>query len=679
MKWKGVVVVMVVMLLTTGAYAQEKAKEGGAQERKGYALSEIVVTETKSEQRQDEVTHKVDVVTSEDIDLLTSANRNLTEIFLYQPGTFINPLSRNDANWGSYGGLGPKYNMYLLDGLPIDSFVDPMALDPWILQRAEVHRGPAAVMYPNYLTQDFAGTESALAGISNLITKERMDTRLTRISLGYGSWDTLSGKIYHQGSAGNFHYFLGGSYEQSDYTNYGTEGSWLNMLDDPDYKKPKLYLKTTYFFDRDDHKISLFVNHAQHTGDVGRPNRDYDHTYDIVNLAYSNQINNWLNAQFKLGYRRYDRQWGEDNYPPDLSLRSKDGVKQNIVPLDLSFGIRHMGKSLLTVGADYQHGTYETYSTVGGVKSMGNDATASSLGIYAQEHLIINNWVVRLGGRFSSIKNDYDLLSGVVPEVSSKSWDRFLGSAGVRYNASKQLGIYANVGTSFVPPSAKSVGGTLNASDLGVPGRNGQLPNPGLGPEKGVGYDVGIDYQILDNLIAGVRGFYNKVDDVIVENRVSENPSQSQSVNAGNARSYGIELQLAHYINQNIYWFTNYSYIDTKIKNGVDPDQDGADIPFTPDYTFNVGLVAKLPYDFTVAPYLRLVGSYYDSTSLIGRKKFGAYETINVKIQKLLVKTKDYSMNFNLDLDNVTDNKYEMPWQFQNTGFQAFASIELIF
>ena len=54
----------------------------------------------------------------------------MAEIFQYQPGTFASVLSRNDANWGSYGGLGPKYNGYLLDGLGIDSFVDTMSLDP---------------------------------------------------------------------------------------------------------------------------------------------------------------------------------------------------------------------------------------------------------------------------------------------------------------------------------------------------------------------------------------------------------------------------------------------------------------------------------------------------------------------------------------------------------------------
>ena len=83
--------------------------------------------------------------------------RNLAELMQYTSGQFVNVLSRNDANWGGYAGLGPKYNTYMLDGLPIDSFTDAMSLDPWAFERVEIQKGPAAILYSNYLTMDFAG------------------------------------------------------------------------------------------------------------------------------------------------------------------------------------------------------------------------------------------------------------------------------------------------------------------------------------------------------------------------------------------------------------------------------------------------------------------------------------------------------------------------------------------
>ncbi len=299
---------------------------------------------------------------------------------------------------------------------------------------------------------------------------------------------------------------------------------------------------------------------------MGRPNRDYDHNYDTINLIYANQINDRLNAQLKAGYRYYDRQWNEDNFPTNLALREQDEVKQTIIPVDLTFTLKHLEKSLLSLGADYQHASYETFAETGGITIKGNDAKAYNIGIYAQEELVLDKWVIRAGGRYNDTKNTYDRLGGTVPQIADKSWNKFLWSGGIKFNATEQLSFYSNGGSSFLVPSAKSVGGTLRSSDLGVPGMNGQLPNPNLKPESGVGFDGGINYSPLKNLITGVRGFYTVVDDAIVENRVSLNPSQSQSVNAGKATSYGIELEVKQILTQYLQWFVNYTYTWTNVE-----------------------------------------------------------------------------------------------------------------
>jgi len=158
----------------------------------------IVVTDTKMAQPQARATQKVDVISEDDSARQTSPNRNLSELLKNTSGQFVNPLSRNDANWGSFGGLGPKYNVYLLDGLPIDAFADAMALDPWAVERVELYKGPAAVMYPNYLTMDFAGNEAPLAGITNFIVRDKIDAPASRVRIGQGSYKTTNAGFYHQ-------------------------------------------------------------------------------------------------------------------------------------------------------------------------------------------------------------------------------------------------------------------------------------------------------------------------------------------------------------------------------------------------------------------------------------------------------------------------------------------------
>ncbi len=74
-----------------------------------------------------------------------------------------------------------------------------------------------------------------------------------------------------------------------------------------------------------------------------------------------------------------------------------------------------------------------------------------------------------------------------------------------------------------------------------------------------------------------------------------------------------------------------------------------------------------------------MVGTYFDSTSKSGRRKFGRYQVLNIRLQKTLYKHSDYSLNAALDLNNLFDKRYEMPWQFRDPGFNTFGSLELTF
>ncbi|WP_005036698.1 TonB-dependent receptor plug domain-containing protein [Holophaga foetida] len=642
-------------------------------------LPAVVVTDTKVAQPQSQVTQHIDVLDQEQLEQQTSANRNIAELLQYRAGVFVDTLSRNDANWGSFGGIGPKYSTYLLDGLPIDSFADAMNLDPSAFQQVEMHKGPASVMYSNYLTMDFAGNEAPLAGITNFLLKDRVEGPATRLSLGYGSYNTYTGRLYHQDRKGNLNYFFGAGLEKSDYTDYGTQPSWLNFTKDPEYQKTKLYAKVSYLFDREDHRISLFINHTQHEGDAGRPNRDYNHGYDTINLNYFNQFTPALSVHFKTGYRSYDRRWAEDNYPTNLALREHDGVQQKIIPTDLTFNYRHGGNSLLTFGADSQFATYHTYAEVNGLQSTGNDVKASSMGLFAQEKLVVDKWVFRAGGRFNRTHHEYDIISGGAPGISDNSWNKFLWSLGARYNASPALAIYANSGSSFVVPSAKAVGGTLLSSDLGVTGKNGQLPNPDLKPESGIGSDIGLDLRPLRTLNIGVRAFYNTVSDMILDNTVSTTPSQTKSINAGKAKSYGLELSAEQFVGKGLQCFGNMTWTRSKVENPQDTDQDGTEITFVPNYVANLGLSAELPWGMQVSPYLHMVGKYYDSTSRSGRAQFGPYQVFNCKLTQSLVKNADYALNCSAEANNLFNRTYAMPWQFQDPGRNFSANLELKF
>ena len=373
------------------------------------------------------------------------------------------------------------------------------------------------------------------------------------------------------------------------------------MINNPGYLKGKVYFKTTYFITPDKSKVSLFAHHTTHDGDAGRPNRGFNHQYDLVNAAYENKLREDLTLNFKAGYRYYKRNWQEDNSPPNLSLRETDGVTQNIVPADLSVSYKHWGDSLLTAGTDFQYVTYTTYANTNGITATGNDMSALSSGLYLEEKVILGQWVLRAGGRYSYTGQSYSLISGMAPEISSKSWNRASGALA--------CGIMSSPTWLFMPTPAPAMSYLgkihrrfLNAADAGVPGKNGQLPNPGLQPESGISTDLGGDYWVLKNLLVSARGFYTVVDDAIVENVISQNPSQSQSVNAGQSRTLGTKLGITHYTNRYLTWFANYTYMDTNVKNAIDRSQNNSNIPFVPQWLANLGFTADLPYIFTSRP-----------------------------------------------------------------------------
>ena len=658
-------------------------------------MEEVIVTGSKLPQTPGNVTQKISIITSDEIGSLVQGNGNLAELLSYSPGNFANVLSRNDANWGSSGGLAHTYKGYMLDGLPIDAFVDLQSLDPWAFERVEDQRGSASVLYPTYLAMDFAGNQSPLAGTANFILRERVSKTRTSASVYGGSYKTIGGRFFHQRAAGNLHLFFGGHHEASDYTYYGTfdeEGnrnSWLNMLEDdsPNYEKTKMYMRGTYFLNDSGQRVSLYAHRTWHTGDGGRPNRDFGHAYTTLNAAYIHPVSERITARAKVGYRDYVRRWEEDNFardslgvviPESLALRSEDGVDQSVMPADLSVSVITRESDVLTVGADYQLASYKNTSE-SGVLNTNNEGTATGLGLYAQEEFRLNSLTLRAGARFTSISHDIELLSGAPPGEESNSWNKLLSSAGARYNHSDELAVYTNFGTSFKAPSQKSVGGTvpLGSTD------SGHLPNPDLKPESGTSIDLGVNYRPMEGLQVGLRGFNIVIDDQIVQVEVEGAP-QSQDINAGNTATMGAELEVTHRLDDRVEWFANYTYTNAEVKEHENEDLIGAKINFVPESVIGLGVHLTLAQGLRATITAQSYSGIYsdirkDDPNTDADDPLPGYVLVNARVQ-YDVSTKDgYDLTLFLEPYNITNQAFEMPWQFADPGFSTNGGLMVSF
>ena len=567
----------------------------------------------------------------------------------------------------------------MLDGLPIDAFVDLQSLDSWAFQRVEDQRGSASVLYPTYLAMDFAGNQSPLAGTANFILKERVRSTRTSASVYGGSYSTVGGRFFHQRAAGNLHLFFGGHHEDSDYTDYGTEDSWLQMDSNPAYEKTKLYMRGTYFLNDSGQRASLYAHRTWHTGDSGRINRDFAHAYTTLNAGYLHPVSDKITANAKVGYRDYVRRWEEDGIwedPKSRELRSEDGVDQSVVPADLSVSVITRESDVLTVGADYQLASYATSRETGEV-SPGNDATATALGLYAQEEFRLNGITLRAGARFTTIAHDIELLQGAAPNEDSNSWGKLLYSAGVRYNQSADLSVYGNMGTSFKAPSLKSVGGTVPPD-----GKGGHLPNPDITPEAGTSIDLGVNYRPMEGLQVGVRGFNIALEDQIVQRVVpvaAGDPAQSQDINAGGTTTNGAELEVTHRLSEMVEWFANYTYTNAEVTdNEEEPEKVGAKINFVPDSAIGLGVHLTLAQGLRATITAQSYSGIYQDINKDSEPLDG-YVLVNARVQYAVSTQDGYDLTLFLEPYNLTNQTFEMPWGFQDPGFSANGGLMVSF
>ncbi len=667
-----VIILLIISLFFNDTFAQDSVKTKGIYDLSLDELRAVIITPSKKSQSQIQVTQKVDVLDSNDINKSISERRNLSELIQYFVGSSVTVLSRNDVNWGSYGGIGPKYSIYLLQGLPIDAFMEPTSIDVLSISQIELQRGPNAILYPNWLSHDFAGCQSSIAGIINLIIKDKVEETKTIISAEYGSFNTISLKAKQSLLFNDVNLIGTISFENSDYTRYDTENSWLNMFNNPNYSKLKLSISASYYFDEEGKsKITLFGNNSIQTGNFGRENRNFNYNYSLVNFGYQNEISNSINISLKAGLRNYDREWEDDNVINFVSLLTETNrVRQFIMPFDFSLSYSHLNESQLIIGIDYQRASYKTDKTsINMIKLEGNLGNSNQGGIYIQEELRLDKFIVRGGMRYNITEYDINKVDNKLPEIKNKKWNKYLWSIGAKYLIDNNVSIYSNVGTSFLTPGLKSIGGTISLFDFGVTGKNGQFPNGSLKPESGLSFDFGIDCFITKNFFIAGRIFGTFIDDAIIDVVVNKSPSQTISINTpGKTVITGIELNTKHKISSKIEIFANTTINSTKMKNEFNEDENNIEIPFVPNYIANIGFNFILPYDINFSPYVRFGGYIYDSNSKKNRTKINYNEVLNLFISKKISTYKSLKPEIYLKIYNLTDNRFEMPWQFKDTG-----------
>ncbi|WP_313518256.1 TonB-dependent siderophore receptor [Pseudomonas sp.] len=545
------------------------------------------------------------------------------------------------------------------------------------LEQVEVLRGPSSILYG----------QGAPAGIVNLVSKRPTETPLHEIKALYGSNDRaqlgadFGGTLDDQGE---WLYRLTGLLRDSD-----TQVDYAK--DDRQFIAPALTWKPSEqtsltllsYFQKDRNVMGYYAlprvgtltgsTHGHLPTDLYVGDPDFD-KYDVeqwsIGYQFEQQLDDiWTfrqNTRYSRSYQdqRDIYQWGLDDDERTLSRYAfighetvKNAMLDNQLQANWSHGaFEHT--SLLGIdyqrartdqlaGADFSTPPLDAYDPVYHQSFPFNPEydtdqtqTLKQAGLYLQDQLKFDDhWVFNLGGRKDwTRKETADHLSG---SNATQRDHAFTWRTGLLYLADNGLAPYASYSESFLPViSSRSRTGSA------------------FEPETGQQYEVGVKYQPRQsNSFVTVSLF-----DLTRQNVTTADPQDNRfSLQTGEQRSRGVELEAKASLSASLDLIGNYSYSDVEITKSNDGDK-GNRPNSTPrtlaslwaQYAVHNGSLAGLGFGAGV----RYVGnSYGDNENTISIPSYTLFDaTVSYELAKLAPSLR--GVQIALNASNLTDETY---------------------
>ncbi|HDS1736499.1 TonB-dependent siderophore receptor [Pseudomonas sp. BP8] len=522
-------------------------------------------TATKTDTSLLEVPQTINIVTARQI--TAQGAQTVTEALRYTPGITGGGFPDRVGLFDEVTSRGFLPTPLYLDGLHLPygngSTGGALQIDPYTLERIEVLKGPASVLYG----------QNQPGGIINMVSKRPTATPLHEIVFGGGSQDRRYGA-----------FDFGGPLDQQGEWLYRLTGTVTDKNGEIDYTEQKRYMLAPSLTWIPNDQLSLTVyGHFQKDNDVpeaqglpsvgtvfsspqgrikrstfiGEPDlNSYDREQFSVGYELSYALNDiWTlrqNTRYASvddryvaplhGYRfvtnpqtgandqrymtRYGVDWAQKNKVLGIDnmaqARFATGEVQHTVLIGLD---RYHSNSKFLGRYDFNPPIIDMYDPVYGqslnyVNPTRWDNTVDQTGVYLQDQLDWGRWFLTLGGRYDWAKTD-----NRVPPSSDSSGSRdeqFSGRAGLGYKFDSGVTPYLSYSESFLPLSG------TNAE---------QKP---FEPSIGKQYEAGVKYQP-----SGQESFIQlsvyQIDQTNVLTSVG--PQSPYSNQSGAVRSRGVELE----------------------------------------------------------------------------------------------------------------------------------------
>jgi len=573
---------LVLAAVAPAAYAQE-AKPAA----KPVLMPEVVTSATRTERDSFDLPVAIDSVDKsvirEDrlqVNISESLNR-VPGISILNRQNYAQDLQISSRGFGARSAFGVRGIRLIADGIPQtlpDGSGQSATFDLNSAERIEVMRGPFSSLYGN-----------ASGGVIQLFTADGPPDPTLSSSVFGGSYGTYKGDLQFGGTDGRFNYNYDGSRFHSD--GYREHSTVTRDLYNAKLKMPAPNGNLTVVvnaIDQPETQDPLGLSRAQLSSNPRQadPSALLFNTRKSVRQSQVGLVYDMnLGAADKIQARTYigDRQVTQYQAIP-LAAQSLPSASGGVVDQDFGYegiGLRWThtiseGERPLnfTVGADYdrmaQHrlGYINNFGIQGILKRDEENKVTNSDAFAQIEWKFAPRWSTTAGLRYSNVRftsSDYFTANG--NDSGAVSYSKTTPVAGVLFNLTPAVNVYANIGRGFETPTLIELAYS--------PGGGGF--NFALQPSTSLTKEIGVKAKIGNFARVNLALFrVNTENEIVVDTAIG---GRTTYKNAPQTYRKGVELSSESYLGAGFEAYLAYTWLDAEFTQPFSSGTPAVNVP----------------------------------------------------------------------------------------------------
>ncbi|MFN4163897.1 MAG: TonB-dependent siderophore receptor [Ferrovibrio sp.] len=598
--------------------------------------------------------------------------QTLNQVLRYTAG--VTPETR--------GAVATRYDMFTIRGFDAhrywnglkqqDLYYFAPQIDPYLLERAEVLKGPNSTLYG----------QAPAGGLVNQVSKRPTDEPLHEVGMEFGTNNhyrltaDLSERIDAEGKLA--YRFTAVGLTEDGQMNL-TENERISLAPSVAWRPDEDTSLTLFGFYQVDPEGNSYGGIPPQgtvlTSPFGKLPMDFydgDPNFEkfvrhqtALGYEFDKRLNDiWtlrLNGRTLHGTLSYDSVYANGVQTDGFTLNrgtatSREAVTTHAFDNQLEARV-DTGPINHTVlgGFDYQQirGQYSTYFGTAPTLNIFNpvygqpitigsrnrtNVDGQQYGVYLQDQMRVGGFVVTLGGRHDKAERTTTPANGgTVTRQNDSAWT---GKAGILYAFENGLSPYASYSEAFTPQSGSDFAGKP------------------FDPEEGTQYELGVKYQP-----PGSNSLYTAaVFDLTRSNLKTGDPAHSGfSITTGESKSRGFEFEARHSLTSQIDLLGNYTFLETEVTKDNSGLQ-GKRLAAVPEHQASAWIMYHMPRDtafkgLSLGSGIRYVGSTVNPDNTLHVPAFTLVDAA-LTYDLAALSDKFAGMDFALNVKNVFDKDH---------------------